>query len=95
MREFYSDSDIDILVEMDDVFTDGVFVHSNVKNFSMSKYKKFHRVWEEVLVRLRMEGWRHVYAIPPSSKEEKWQRMFGFKGTGIEVSSYKLMILEL
>lgn len=95
MREFYTDDDIDVLVELDDVFTDGVFIHTNVKNFSVSRMKKFYKVWDGIVERLRLEGWKHAYAIPPSSKEEKWEKMFGFKDTGIEVSCYKLMILEL
>lgn len=95
MRELYSDEDIDVLVEIDDILTDGVFIHTNVKNFSVSRMKKFYSIWGEILVRLRLEGWKHVYAIPPGSKEEKWEMMFGFKDTGIEVSCYKLMILEL
>lgn len=95
MRELYSDEDIDVLAEIDDVFTNGVFIHTNVKNFSVSKMKKFYKIWDGILNQLRAEGWIHVYAVPPGPQEEKWERMFGFKDTGIEVSCYKLMILEL
>ena len=95
MRVLCSDEDIEVFAEKSAEITSGVFIHTNVKNFSLSKYKGFMVIWGKLLIQLKAEGWRHLYAVPPGPAEEKWERMFGFKDSGLQVSDYKLMILEL
>lgn len=95
MRLIYEDEDIEVFVESCTDITSGVFIHTNVKQWSLSKYKKFLVVWGCIMTRMRSEGWKHLFAVPPSPSEEKWEMLFGFKDSGLEVSGYKLMILEL
>lgn len=95
MRTLYSDEDIEVFAEKSAEITSGVFIHTNVRHFSLSKYKGFMLIWDKLLIQLKAEGWKHLYAIPPGIREEKWEMLFGFKDSGLEVGGYKLMILEL
>jgi hypothetical protein len=45
--------------------------------------------------KLKSRGIKKVFAIPPSSKEEKWEYLLGFKDTGFTVGSNKLMVLSI
>ncbi len=91
MRTLYSDEDIDVSVEEYDEFYEGVFIHTNVKQFSLSKYKKFKHIWIHVRAGLRLEGYKYVLALPPGDKERKWESMFGFEPTGIFVKGQEIM----
>ena len=78
-----------------DQFMDGAFLHFEVYRWNLSVYKRFLGVWQEVKKALARQGFKAIYATPPSKKEEKLIKMFGLKETGITVGSYKLMRIEL
>lgn len=70
---------------------DGVFLHLDVNNWSHNLVKKYRRILTMVVAELNSNGINNIYCLPPSPFEEKLVRMFGFKGTGITFSGYKLM----
>lgn len=95
MRTLYSDEDIDILDEEYYEIEDTVFIHTNVKAFSLSKMKKYKVLWEHLKLKLKSQGYKTIMCVPPGAKEEKWESMFGFKPTGEYVRDKKLMFYVL
>lgn len=95
MYTIYSDENIDILIEEDEYLQRGVFIHTNVKKFSLSMYKNTQRVFKEICQSLKPYGVNYILALPPGDKEQKWQEHFGFSYTGIKVNKLKLMRIYL
>lgn len=95
MELIYSDDILDVSIEICPQIKTGVFVHSNVKSFSVSKFKRMLIAWAWVCQTLKEQGWANVYALPPSAKEEKWETLFGMYYTGIKVNKCKLMRRKL
>lgn len=95
MKTLYSDEDIDIMEEEVYTIPGAVFLHTNVKQFSLSKYKKIHRVWQQLRKDLASQGYFYVLCVPPSAKEEKWERLFGFEHTGTNIKGKKVMFFLL
>src|SRR4030042_5937416 len=89
-KTVYSDEDIILHLVY---FTEQnlCFIHSEVKKWSLSKYKKYLLVFAEILNQLHKEGIDELFAIPPTEKEEKWQGLFGFVDTGHRIEGYTVM----
>lgn len=92
MEVLYSDEDIVISSEWSDKLN-GFIVHTKVKNWSLSKYKKYLLLVGKELNKLREKGIVEIFAIPPTEKEEKWENLFGFKDSGFRLGKYKIMRL--
>lgn len=87
----YEDDDITLLAEIAPSFMDGVFLHTEVKQFSLSKMKKYISLWGEIVPYLHEQGHRNIYALPTDSVAEKWETKFGFKDTGVFFEGQKIM----
>ena len=72
---------------------EGVFLHWEIFSWSHSKVKKYRKLFAHVINKLNTEGIQNMYAIAPSSFEEKLIKMFGFEDTGLLFNGYKLMRL--
>lgn len=95
MEIMYTDEDITISLEYYENLNMH-FIHSNVTNWSLSKYKKFLLIFGTILNSFRERDIKTVFALPPSEKEEKWERLFGFSDTGQIINNkYKLMRLNV
>ena len=93
MEILYSDEDIEITIEL--IGEDSTcFGHTLVKSWSLSKYKKYLKIFAIEKEKLRLRGITRVFALPPSEREEKWERLMGFIDTGFKVGPYKLMVLK-
>jgi len=97
MKTLYSDDTLDIMEEEYYGLPNSVFVHSNVKEFSLSNYKFWKEfAWPSVCQLLRLQGYKMIFCVPPGAKEEKWERMFGFTHFNDEyIDGYKLMVYRL
>lgn len=102
IKEFivYQDDDLLLTAENEEDQIDGVFVHTRIHSISPSKIKKYKRVWKEVVNAFRDKGITNIYATPLGehdsstkgmSMDEKWERVFGFKWTGVYLQGFKLM----
>ncbi|CAB4170010.1 hypothetical protein UFOVP1528_49 [uncultured Caudovirales phage] len=73
----YKDADVTCFLEK----TDGVlFIHVDVKHWSVGVYKKFKRILKEILDNLDAEGYKYLFAYNVH-QDEKWAMfvsMFGF-----------------
>lgn len=94
MEILYSDEDVDLSVEYLEE-TNSYFLHSTIRNWSLSKYKKYLKVLAVEMEKLKNIGAQRVYALPPTYREEKWETLFGFEDTGFVVGTSKLMVLNL
>lgn len=88
----YKDEDIELTMEYYEIIP-GWGLHTKVKSWSLSKYKKFISIFGEILQSLSKEGITKLYAIPPTKLEEKWQMLFGFKDSKMRINTYKVMEL--
>lgn len=97
MKILYSDDTIDVMDEEYYDLDGSVFLHTNVKKFSLSTYKMFKKlIWPSICDLLRIQGYHTVFCVPPGEKEEKWERMFGFKHFSDQyINGHKLMIYRL
>lgn len=93
MKIVYSDEDITLSLQYVEQYN-LYFIHSTISSWSLSKYKKYISVFSKVLNDLNKEGVEVLYAIPPSEKEEKWQKLFGFTETIHMIGKYKLMEIK-
>jgi hypothetical protein len=95
MEVIYSDDIVDVSIEICPEITTGVFIHTNVKSFSVSKYKRMLVIWANICSKLKEDGWEYVYALPPGKKEEKWETLFGLEFAGLLINKHKLMRRKL
>ena len=95
METIYSDESIDVFLEEVEEIEKGVFIHTNVKQFSLSTFKKFKHIFLNICEIVKDRDIQYLLAIPPSNKEQKWQECFGFTYTGILVNKQKLMRIYL
>ena len=94
MREvLYHDDDILLQIEYIPEINE-YFLHTTVYHFSLSKAKKYIKGFGLILNKLKEQGITNLKAIPPSDKEEKWQRFFGFTDSLIRINGYKVMELD-
>ena len=93
IKEFivYQDDDLLLTAENEEDQIDGVFVHTRIHSISPSKIKKYKRVWKEVVNAFKDKGITNIYATPLEDMDEKWERVFGFKWTGVYLQGFKLM----
>lgn len=96
IKEFivYQDDDLLLTAENEEDQIDGVFVHTSFsqgKRLTPSKIKKYKRVWKEVVNAFKDKGVINIYATPLEDMDEKWERVFGFKWTGVYLQGFKLM----
>jgi len=69
----------------------GVFIHWEVYKWSPSKVKYYKDLWHNYIVPRLKAKWGNIYAVPPTGKEEKLIRMFGFEDTGLMFRGNKLL----
>lgn len=87
----YDDSDIKVVIETAPSFLDGVFVHTNVKEFNLSRYKKYKSLWKDIVAYLGEIGVDNIYALPTDDKAEKWETKFSFVDTRVTYEGSKIM----
>lgn len=87
----YNDEDIKVIAEIAPSFMDGVFIHTEVKTFSISKYKKYKKIWDSILTCLDAGSIKNIYALPTDDVAEKWETKFGFVDTGVYYEHQKIM----
>jgi len=73
-------------------FIEGVFIHWEIYAWSVSKVKYYRELWHNIICPRLLLSYRDIYAIPPSSKEEKLIKMFGFNDTGLRFRGNKLLM---
>ncbi len=93
IQEFilYQDEDILVTAENEEDIIDGIFIHTKIDSISVSKLKKLKKVWNLLTEQLYSIGVNYIYATPLEEQDEKWERVFGFKDTGLRLEEYKLM----
>jgi DNA modification methylase len=94
MRIIYHDGNIKISIEEYPEIPLGSFIHIEIRQFSLSTYKKIHSVWDEIRRYLKSRGDVFVFCLPPKDKEQ-FVKHFGFSYTDIIVEGYRIMKREL
>ena len=87
----YEDEDVHVVFELAPTFMEGVFIHTTVKNFSLSKMKKFKQLWPHIVGYIHNIGVYNIYALPTDDMAEKWERQFSFIDTGVTYEGQKIM----
>lgn len=90
MLLLYKDDDIEVTMEWYPTL-EAWGLHTKVKNFSPNKLKKWKKLFAEFLTYMNKQGINKFIAIPPTEKEEKWQKLFGFKDTRKTFVGCKIM----
>jgi hypothetical protein len=90
MEILYHDEDITVSIEFL-YLIEGYLIHTKVRKWSLSKYKKYLNIYGYILNLLIDRGITRLFALPPSKKEQKWEELFGFKDTGTRINNYVLM----
>lgn len=93
MLLLYKDEDIEVFMEWYPML-EAWGIHTTVHNFSKDKLKHWRKLFQEFLEHMKEKGITKFVAIPPSEKEEKWQRLFGFKDSGLYLANY-YKVMEL
>lgn len=95
IKEFvlYQDEDILVTAENEEDIIDGIFIHTKIDSITPSRLRRFKNIWKELIEALNSAGIKNIYATPLEIKDEKWERVFGFKDTGLRLEGYKLMKL--
>lgn len=70
---------------------DGVFIHWEIYRWTPSKVKYYKDLWNNYIVHKLLIKYASIYAIPPTEKEEKLIKMFGFDDTGIRLQGNMLL----
>lgn len=73
----------------------GIFLHLEIYNWSLSKYKFFLKAWKRIQEKLVEDGHEFGYATAPPGMPEKLIRMFGLEYTGLVSNGYKIMRIRL
>jgi hypothetical protein len=95
LKTIYSSDDGRVFIDTSvGGYLDGAFLHLELNNWSISKYKLYRKIWIKIQEYLLQEGYKDVYALPPDDKE-KLIKMFGLEDTGIRINTYKLLRKEL
>lgn len=87
----YADPDIKCVMERAPAFMEGAFIHTEVHEFSKSKYAKYKYLWPQIVNYLEEQGIKNIYALPTDDKAEKWETHFGFVDTGVTFEGQKIM----
>jgi hypothetical protein len=92
MKELISTEDGTLYIEnhISDMLS-GVFIHWSIDKWSVSKVKYYKDLWHNFIAQRLECKFGSIYAIPPSQKEEKLIRMFGFTDTGLRMRGNKLL----
>ena len=91
----YDDADIEIVGETYDSIPNGIVLNTEVKQFSLSIYKKFKKIWIELQKEFKHIGYEYVLAIPLEDTDIRWDEHWGFKDTGETIDGHKLMRFDL
>ena len=91
----YDDADIEIIAETYDSIPSGVVLNTEVKQFSLSIYKKFTKIWPELQKEFRRIGYEYVLSIPLEESDIRWNEHWGFKDTGKTIDGHKIMRFDL
>lgn len=89
----YYDPDITVSMEWYPML-DAWGIHTEVRNFSKDKLRHWRVLFAEFLEHMAQKGITRFIAVPPSEKEAKWQRLFGFKDSGLTLVDWKVMELN-
>lgn len=88
----YKDEDITVEMEWYPMLN-AWGIHTEVRQFSKEKLKHWRLLFKEFLNHMKQFNITKFIAIPPSKKEEKWQKLFGFKESSLSIAGYKIMEL--
>jgi len=75
-------------------YLNGAFLHLELNNWSVSKFKLYKKIWVKIQEYLIAHGYEDVYALIPDEKE-KLIKMFGLTDTGIRINKFKLLRKKL
>lgn len=73
-------------------FIEGIFIHWDVYQWSHNKVRYYRELWHNVICPKLLAKYKNIYAIPPTEKEEKLIKMFGFIDTGLRFQGNKLLM---
>ena len=90
MEILYKDEDAELYIEWCETLN-GYLLHTTIHKWSLSKYKKYLIILGREINKIKE---KEVFAIPLTEQDEKWERLFGFKDTGMRVYNYKIMRLS-
>ena len=93
MKILYQDEDGTVLLQYVEA-VDEYFIHTHVYSWSLSKYKKYIKIFGGILADLREQGITNLKATPVTGKDEKWEELFGFVDSGIRIGQRKVMELD-
>lgn len=93
MLLLHEDENIAVWMEWYPMF-DAWGLHTEVRKFSKDKLKQWRQMFQEFLNHMKTKGITKFIAIPPTEKEEKWQRLFGFVDSGFRLNT-TIKVLEL
>lgn len=85
MIELYSEENNGFVSISLDEKLDAFIMHVELKSWSLSEYKRYKKVFKAIKARLKEVGITEVYSITDSKKEKKFNKLFGFKPTGMLV----------
>lgn len=72
-------------------FLSGVFIHWDIYRWTPAKVRYYKTLWNECITHRLEEKFGNIYALPPTEKEEKLIKMFGFEDTGLRMRGNKLL----
>lgn len=73
-------------------------MHIELKSWSVSEYKRYLKIWKILRKSLKKVGINEVFSFCDSDKEMKFNKIFGFKDTGIiatDINNVTSKILKL
>ena len=73
-------------------FIEGIFFHWDIYVWSHTKVRYYRELWHNIICPKLLVFYKEIYAIPPTEKEEKLIKMFGFEDTGLRFQGNKLLI---
>ena len=79
-------------------FMQGYVLHVELKDWSLSHYKRYLHIFSIVLDKLRSRGIVEVFGLCDTEKQVKFDLLFGFRDTGLKAigeNGNKMFILHL
>lgn len=87
--------DDDFVIEVEFNRRGALFLHNTVKRYNREVKGKIQEAFEKVKESLRKAGVKAIYTCVKGEKVEKYNRMFGFRGTGIYDPYFRAEILAI
>lgn len=85
--------DDDFVIEVEFNRRGALFLHNTVHRYNRGVKAKIKAAFEKVKNTLREAGVKAIYTCVKGEKVEKYNRMFGFRGTGIYDPYFRAEVL--